>query len=729
MRHKEAVMKKIRYAICTICGAACGLIADVENNKVVSLRGDKDDSHSRGNICPKGLSLPDQIADPDRIVEPIRKKAYGAWESVKWETAFDDIAGRLSDIIKKHGRDSIAIYAGDATTHNYAELFATALFVLSIDTKNFFTPNSLDSLPRQLASALLYDNSGMLPVPDVSRTDYLLIIGGNPVNTNGSIMTAPGFARHIKELQARGGRLVVIDPRRSETARLADAHHFIRPGTDALFLLAAINTIFDEKLDKPLVSNIKTIGRVDLKRVASEFTPERVAAATGVAAETIRGIARDFAGAGSAACYSRMGICAQTFGTTATWLVDAINIITGNFDRPGGLMFPSPAVDLAALMTMLGMKGQLGRWRTRVSKLPEFNGEIPSVAMAEEIETTGERKIRALITIGGNPALVIPNSARLNAALGNLEFMVSIDPYINATTRHADYILPPSISLEHDCYPMVSYATAIRNSARYAEATVEPPPGVLPDWDILWEITQRLTARRAGTPRPIEDLAVKLGNKFKPKTILRLLLKIGPNGAPAILSKERRVNLKILNENVHGIDLGPLTPQAPKLMGKKSVNLAPALLVSDLERLRNRLAELDSSHETHKHELLFISRRQLRFMNAQLHNIEKLSNGHEQCELEMNPADAAARGISDGDRVVVTTKNGSLETGARVTENIMPGVASFPFGWNGIKPGTRMNVSDRNPGSSVNDITDETLIDAVCGMSAFNETKVKVTKV
>lgn len=720
-------MKKTHYAICPICGAACGLAVEVENNRIVGLRGDKEDPHSRGHVCPKGMCLPELHSDPDRIVEPQRKTAGGEWESVSWSGAFDDIAGRLAGIIAKHGKDAVAVYAGDPATRHYANLFAVAAFLITLDTKNLFTANSLDSLPRQLASYLLYGNSGMLPVPDVSRTDYFLILGGNPVVTNGSVMTAPGFSRHIRDLQARGGKLVVVDPRRNETARLADEHYFIRPGADALFLLAVIHTVFEEKLDKPGVMRGKVSGWNKLRRLADDFSPESVAAATGMAAEHIRKIARDFAGAGAAACYGRMGICAQDFGTTATLLADALNIVTGNLDRAGGFMFAGAAVDLAGLMALLGMSGNLGRWRTRGSGLPEFNGELPAVELANEIETPGPRQIRALITVGGNPGTVVPNSARINSAFAKLDFMVCLDPYINATTRHADYILPPTMGLEQDHYPVVSYSIAIRNTAKYSPAAVKPPAGVRHDWAILWELSQRLAARRAGAPKLLEELLVSAGKRFDPKAALQLLLDGGPYGLRAALTPGRkRITLKELEKTVHGIDLGLHTPQ---LTGNKRVNLVPDLLASDLGRVRLWRDRHGAGEGDTSGELLLISRRQSRFINSSLHNIEKLASGPDQCVLEINPADAAARGISDGEAVSITTGNGTIQTTAAVTGDVMAGVVSFPFGWNGKLSGTRMSVSDRHSGANVNDITDETLVDSVSGMSAFNGTPVCVSRI
>lgn len=723
-------MKKSRCAICPLCGTACGLIVEIEDNRIVSLRGDDADPHSRGHVCPKGMALPEFHADPDRLLEPMRKTAGGGWESVSWDEALDDIAGRLADIIAKHGRDAVAIYAGDAATHHYGNLFSVMTLLMALETKNYYTANSMDSLPRQLASYLMYGNMALLPVPDMLRTDYFLILGANPVVTGGSIMTAPGMARQVKELQQRGGRLVVVDPRRNETARIADEHYFIRPGTDSLLLLAAINTIFEERLGNPGRLRGRASGWRELRSAARDFTPESVSAETGMAPETIRKIARDFAAAKSAVCYGRMGVCAQEFGATASWLTDALNIVTGNLDRPGGAMFPSPAIDLAGVVSLAGMSGDFARWHSRENNLPEFNGELPAVEMAAEIETPGPRQIRALIVIGGNPAVVVPNSARLNRALEKLDFMVSLDPHISATGQYADYVLPPSIALEDDCYPVVPYGVAIRGTAKYSPAVIEPPPGVRHDWAIVWEITQRLMARRAGAPKPFEDFLVKTGNRFDPADMLKLLIGIGPRGVRASLTPGgRRITMRDLSKNPHGIDLGLHKPQLDAILPGKKINLAPEEFVADVARLHEWRKLNDIHRAAGEGKLILTSRRQRRFMNTCLHNVEKLASGPEQCVLELHPDDAAARGIAHGDMVLMSTPKGTIEVEVAVTGDVMPGVVSLPFGWCGRQPGARMEVANRRHGANVNEITDETRVDSFSGMSAFNGTLVTVAPV
>ena len=450
-------MKQTKFGICPICGSSCGLVVELDNGRITSITGDKQDPHSRGYACPKGRSLVHQHTDPDRVLAPLRRNGQ-TWEDVTWDAALEQISERIAGIRRKYGNHALALYAGDGTTHSYETLLTIGAFIFALDVKNLFTANSMDTLPRQFASKLLYGNSGTLPIPDIKRTGYLLMLGANPVVSNGSVMTAPGFARYIKDIKSRGGKVVVVDPRRNETAEKASEHIFIKPETDVFLLLSLMNVIFSQGLANPgrLAKRIRNLG--SLKRAAANFPPQRAAALTGIPAETIQRIAREFAAAPAAVCYGRMGTCAQSFGTTASLLIDALNIITGNLGRQGGALFTCPAVDMGSLMSAVGMTGTYAKNRTRVNRLPDFNGEMPCAALADEILAPGG--IRALIVVGGNPAVSVPDTARLTRAFGELDLMVSLDPHINATSQHAHYLLPPAIGLEHESFPLMSYATA-----------------------------------------------------------------------------------------------------------------------------------------------------------------------------------------------------------------------------------------------------------------------------
>lgn len=744
-------MKTVKFAMCPICGSSCGLRVEVENGKILRVSGDPLDPHSRGYTCPKGRSLKFISEDPDRVTAPLRGNG-GAWEETTWDSALDDIARRIAEIRRRHGNDAVALYAGDGTTHSYETLLSIAAFVLTLGIKNLFTANSMDALPRLFASKLIYGSSGMLPVPDVERTRHFLVIGGNPVVTNGSVMSAPGFARHIRGIRERGGKVIVVDPRKSETADLAHEHLFIRPETDVFFLLALINTVFAEGLEKTGGLKKYLTGLDELKRRAAGFTPELAARVTGIPAAKIRRIAREFAAAPSAVCYGRMGTCAQSFGVTTTMLIDALNIITGNLDRPGGAMFTTPAVDMAAVMGTLGVDGVFGKNRTRVSGLPDFNGEMPCAALAEEIEAPGG--IRALIVVGGNPAVAVPDSARLTRAFAKLDLMVALDPHVNATSSHAHYILPPAVGLEHEVYPLMTCAVAVHNTAKWAPPAVAPPPGVRYDAEILRELILRVAARGIGVPQRAARALAELGGKFDGANILKTLIDFGPRGRFAFLSGatgrrtrggadssddfsgekqhgqwQGALTFDDLVKNPHGIYLGPLEPRLKQLLGPRGrVDLMPRILKDDFARIAETAEKLRrEKFPPEDGSLLLTSRRQLRFFNTSLRNVKPLVGGPEQCTLQINPKDAAARGIENGGRVRVETGNGAATVAAEVTGRMMRGVVSFPFGWNGPQPKARQKVLNKNPGANVNTLTEPSRIDPVCAMSAFNGTKVWVS--
>jgi len=722
-------MKTTKYGICPICGSACGLVVEIEDGRITKVTGDREDPHSRGFVCPKGRSLKHQHTDPDRVVEPIRRDG-DSWSPVGWDEAIGDIADRIVKVQKKYGRDSLAMYVGDGATHSYKALMATAAFVGATGTKNLYTANSMDTLPRMLASKLFYGNSGVLPIPDVERTGYLLVIGSNPVVSNGSVMTAPGFARYIRDIQKRGGKVVVVDPRRNETAEKSGEHYFIRPETDVFFLLALMNVIFEEKLDRPGALKSRIRGYAALKRRARDFTPERASRLTGIPAGNIRRIAREFSGADTAVCYGRMGTCAQVFGTTASMLVDVLNVITGNFDRPGGAMFTTPAIDMSSVMKAIGMTGAHGKNHTRVSGLPDFNGEMPCAALAEEIEASNG--IRALVVVGGNPAVSIPNTARLVSAFGKLEIMVSLDPHVNATSCHADYILAPAIGLEHEIYPVMAYATAVHNVAKWAPRVIDPPPGVKYDSEILGELICRVAGGHTPFPRIVSGGLSSIGSAIEGRELLKLLIALGPHGRLSRIARREgeALTLEDLEKKPHGIWLGQLEPGIDRQLGRRGkINLMPKVLRGEFDRINEFGETIERQGDAAGEDtMILISRRQLRFFNTSLHNINNLATGPEQCVIEINPADAKGRKIKTGDTVKVETDNGTAEIEAEVSDRVMPGVVSIPFGWNGPQPAAQQEVLNRHPGTNVNTITDQSRIDPVSAMTAFNGTRVRVMK-
>ncbi len=708
------------YRNCNICEAICGIEITVEADHRLKIRGDKDDPFSRGYICPKAVALQDIHYDKDRLRHPVRRTANG-WQRIGWDEAFDEVAQNLKRVQAKHGRNSVATYIGNPTVHNYGALLYAPLFLRSLRTRNKFSATSVDQLAHHLASYLMFGHQLLLPVPDLERTKLFLILGANPAVSNGSMMTAPGMSRRLQEIQQRGGKVIIVDPRYNETARLADQHLFIRPGTDVLLLLALLNVVFEEQLTHLDQLGSFTKGVETVRNVVAEFPPERVASITGIDSEQIRMLAREFAAAESAVCYGRIGVSTQEFGGVCQWLIYVLNIVTGNLDRPGGAMFALPAFDIVAAPKALAPKGSFARRRSRVRNLPEFTGEFPVATLADEILTEGDGQVRALVTFAGNPALSTPNGRELDHALESLEFMVSIDFYINETTRHANIILPPTSPLERDHYDIAFHVLAIHNTTKFSPALFQPEPDTRHDWQILLELQTRM--EQDGFSNRVKRKLMNLG----PEKMLDLALRFGPYGA-RLNPFSKGLTLKKVKDAPHGIDLGPLKPCLPGRLetADKCIDLAPEAFVKDIDRVKTRF--LDSATADSNGHLLLIGRRQLRSNNSWMHNSERLVKGKTQCTILMHPTDAANRDLLNSQMVEVRSKVGSIVLPLEVSDEMMPGVVSIPHGWGHDRAGNRLEVAQQHAGESINDLTDERSIDTLCGTAAFNATAVTVDR-
>jgi anaerobic selenocysteine-containing dehydrogenase len=706
------------YRTCHLCEAICGVEIRLRGNEIISIRGDPDDPFSRGHICPKALALKDVHEDPDRLRYPLKRTA-GGWQRIGWDEAIDEVARRIVAVQAAHGQNAVAIYLGNPTVHSYSALLSSAVLSRALRTRNRYSATSVDQLPHHLAAWLMFGHQFLLPIPDIDRTDYLLVLGANPVASNGSLMTAPDVAHRLKAIRARGGRIVVVDPRRSETAALADRHHFIRPGSDALLLFAMIHVLFDERRIVPGRLASMVDGMETIERLAAQFPPEAATGATGMPADEIRNLAREFSGARAAACHGRVGTSTQGFGSLCQWLIQVLHVLTGNLDRAGGAMFTAPAFDLVARTRGTSQAGHYDRSRTRVRGLPEFGGEFPVAALAEEMDTPGPGQVRALITSAGNPVLSTPNGRRLERALGGLEFMASVDFYINETTRHADIILPPTFALERDHYDIVFHALAIRNTVKYSLPLFDPPLDTRHDWQILQGIAERLAVHDPGRrPGFLERLRLR---RSTPKRLLGLGLRFGPRGA-GWLPFGKGLTLAKLAQLPHGLDLGPLQPCLPDRLGPGvRIQLAPPPLVADVDRLAREL-----SNVTTDPGLRLIGRRDLRSNNSWMHNSRRLVKGPRRCTLLMHPLDAARHGIANGARVRVSSRAGVIAVEAELSDEVMPGVVSLPHGWGHDRPGTRQSVASAHPGASINDLTDELAIDALSGNAAFSGVAVTV---
>jgi anaerobic selenocysteine-containing dehydrogenase len=699
------------YRSCPLCEATCGVAITIDGDRVVSVRGDDADPFSKGYICPKGTALADLHHDPDRLQRPVVRDGAG-WRELEWEAAFDLVAGRLREVQVAHGKDAVGVYQGNPTIHNLGLLTYGRLFTTSLGTRNQYSATSLDQLPHMLAALLMFGNQLLMPVPDIDRSDLFICLGANPLASNGSIMTAPDVKGRLKAIRDRGGRVIVVDPRRTETADKADRHVFIRPGTDAVLLLAMIDVVFTEDLAK--LGRLPASGAAALRRCAAGWTAERAAPITGIAAADIRDLARALATTPRAVLYGRIGVCTQEFGGLAGWLCYAINALTGHLDEPGGLMFTTPAVDPLPLAALLGLEGGFARWKSRVGDKPEFGGELPMTVLAEEIETPGPGQLRALVTIAGNPVLSAPGGPRLERALGKLDFLVAIDPYINATTRLAHVILPPASPLERSHYDAALNAFAVRNIAKYTPATFERPAHARHDWEICLALWHRLGAvsRLGAAGRLAGRLLGSVLGKLGPETIIDLALRTGPH----------RLSLRRLRDAPHGLDLGPLERRLPGRLGTAdaTVHLAPPEYVADLARLAARHAAPPAAG------LVLIGRRHLRSNNSWMHNSERLAKGPARCTLLIHPDDAAHRGLADGGIARVSTERGAIELPVEISDAMMPGVVSVPHGWGHGKSGIRLRVASASPGQSVNDIIDPAVIDELSGTSALTGQPVEV---
>jgi anaerobic selenocysteine-containing dehydrogenase len=741
--------ERTHHRTCPLCEATCGLTITTRGREVTSIRGDDDDVLSHGYICPKGPALAALDADPDRLRRPMIRSG-SSWREVEWDEAFAEVARRLPPIVRAHGRDAVAVYLGNPSAHSLPLMLYGRALLRALGTRNVYSASTVDQMPKQVSAGLMFGTALSVPVPDLDRTGYLLIIGADPLVSNGSLMTAPDVKGKLRAIRARGGRVVVIDPRRSRTADEASEHYFIRPGTDAHFLMGIVNTLVAERLVRLGRLAEHVAGLDEVSAAARDWTADAAAGACGIPPETIRTIARDLATAERAAVYGRIGTCTQEFGTLASWLVDVVNVLTGHLDREGGAMFTKAA---AGAINTRGPGGRgkgvrFGRRQSRVRGVPEVFGELPVGCLAEEIETPGEGRIRALVTIAGNPALSNPNGGRLARALASLDFMVSCDIYLNETTRHAHVILPGLSPLEVPHYDVALWQLAVRNVANFSAPVFSPPAGRPTEWQTLLKLTAIVMGQGADAdPDQLDDFIVRqqvdeviaapgsplagrdpdevlaaLATRRGPERLLDLMLRTGPYG-DAFGARPDGLSVDLLERHPHGVDLGPLQPRIPEVLRTASgkIELAPAAIVADVERLRAALARPGNG-------MVLIGRRDLRSNNSWMHNVENLVRGKARCTLLMNPADAERFALDDGDTACVRSRVGVVLVPVEVTDAIMPGVVSIPHGWGHDAEGTRMRVAREHPGVNTNLLADEMLMDPLSGNAVLNGIPVTIER-
>jgi anaerobic selenocysteine-containing dehydrogenase len=735
--------ERVSYRTCPLCEATCGLEITTSNGDVTAIRGDADDVFSHGFLCPKGVALKALHEDPDCLRTPMRRTAGGDFEPVGWDEAFAEIDERLTPILREHGRNAVGVYIGNPAAHHLAPVLYGRVFLKALGSRNIYSASTVDQYPKQFAAGLMFGTGFSVPVPDVDRTDHLMILGANPMASNGSLLTAPDMRGRLRAIRARGGKVVVIDPRRSRTAEEADEHHFIRPGTDAHLLIAIAHVLVEEGLADPGPVAEHCAGLDEVLALTEPFAPDVVAPVCGIEAGEIRRMARELATAPSAAVYGRIGTCTQEYGSLASWLIDVVNVLTGNLDRPGGAMFaraPAGASNTAGEPGR-GRGIRFGRWQSRVRGMNEVFGELPAACLAEEIETPGEGQIRAMVTIAGNPTVSTPNSGRLARAFASLDFMVSLDIYVNETTRHADLILPAPSPLQRSHFDLALYNFSAHNVANYSPPVFPLKDGTPDEWETLLRLTaiaagqgadadvdalDRMVAkglldRELSTPRSrlegrdADELLEELSARRGPDRLLDLLLRAGPY----------ELTLADLEAAPHGIDLGALEPRIPEILRTPSgkIELAPEPLVADVTRLRESLSGRANG------AVVLIGRRQLRSNNSWMHNLPKLVSGPERCTLHVHPDTAAAHGLSDAEMASVRSRAGEVEVVVEVTDAIMPGVVSIPHGWGHDTDGAELSVAREHAGVNSNILADEELVEPLTGNAVLNGIPVELAPV
>ncbi|MFG1807243.1 molybdopterin-dependent oxidoreductase [Streptomyces sp. NPDC049040] len=741
-------MTRTALRICPLCEATCGLVLTIDEGRVTHARGDSDDVFSAGFVCPKGASFGALDTDPDRLTRPLVRRD-GRLAEASWAEAFEAVAAGIGAVGGKAGGEAVGLVLGNPNVHTMAGALYPAQLARALRTRSVFTASTLDQMPKHVSCGHLFGDPDAIAVPDLDRTEHLLLIGANPLVSNGSLATAADFPGKLKELRRRGGRLVVIDPNRTRTAAAADRHVAPRPGTDAALLFAMVQVLFAEGLADPGALAPHLSGVEEVRSLAADFTPESVAGYCDVPAEDIRTLARELAAAQRAVVYGRLGSTAVEFGTLASWLVDVLNALTGNLDRPGGAMFPLSATARAPRPPRAGKGFGTGRWHSRVSGHPEVKGELPMAALAEEIDTPGEGRLRALVVVAANPVLSAPDGLRMDRALAGLDFMVSVDPYLNETSRHAHVVLPPPPPARSAHYDFAFSTLAVRNTVRYSPPAVPLAAGDLAEPEILARlilavlgqggpgadpeavdgqaVMRRLGAETADPDSPVygrdaAEVAALLGGRTGYERRLDLMLRLGPYG-DGFGADPEGLSLARLLDHPHGIDLGPLRPRLPSVLRTPSgtVELAAAPIAADVPRLR---AAVEGGGEGGP--LVLIGRRHLRSNNSWMHNVPALTGGSNRCTAQLHPQDAARLGLGDGELARIKGDGGEIIVPVEITDTLRRGVVCLPHGWGHDRDGTRLTAAAREPGANVNQLLDGSRLDPLSGTAVLNGFPIQV---
>ena len=740
--------KETKLRTCPLCEARCGLELTVEDGSVTLIRGDRDDVWSKGYVCPKGTVLGKLHDDPDRLRTPMIRTGT-QWREATWDEAFTECERLLQAVVEEHGKSAVTAYIGNPTAHNFSlGRYVGALKGMG-GIETLYSAGTVDQWPKNVSSALMYGQPWKIPVPDLQRTDLLWVMGANPHASQGSLMGCADVLGEFDRIIEGDGRVVVIDPRRTGSADRASEWLPIQPGTDALFLLAVCNVLFADDLVElgEVAEHLENVDAV--REVCADFTPESVSQATRIPTETIRAMTHELASTEKAVVYGRIGLCNQEFGTLASWLVDVVNILSGHFDVEGGLMFPR-----AVNWSMTRMKSgefpdgyEFGRWNSRVRGAPEVLGQYPVSCMAEEIDTPGDGQIKALVTVAGNPVISAPDSGRLDEALPQLDAMISVDNWLNETTRHAHVILPGQSGLEQPHFDDLLSHFTVRATARWSDPVLPADPEQPEEWEIMVRLGAILMGVRnadidlqafddgyfsafvqmhcADESSPIhgrdpQDIVATYEGSGGPERFADFSVRVGPYG-DGYGANPDGLTLAKIKEYPHGLDLGPMQPELPAILDTPNgkVDVAPPYIVADVDRLRTRIERPNDG-------LLLISRRHVRSNNSWLHNVKVLVKGKDRCTLMMHPDDAAARGLSDAQISMVTSENGTVEVPLEITDELIPGVVSLPHGWGHNLDGVRLSVAAEHAGVNNNLLAPPAFVDQPSGNAAVNGIPVEV---
>lgn len=707
-----------RVTYCRVCEPLCGMVATVTDGELTKLRPDKQHPLSQGFACPKGIAMSEIQNDPDRVTHPLRRRPDGGFERVSWEQALDDIGARLRAIKDRHGGGSIGWYMGNPGAFSYSHPLWVKGFVDGLGSRHYYTASSQDVANRFAASSLLYGSPFLLPIPDLERCELLVVVGANPMVSHGSVMSAPRIKEQLHAITDRGGRVVVIDPRRSETAREFE-HVAVNPDSDAWLLLSLLNVIFAESLQDADAAALQGRGVERLAELAADFPPERTEAETGVDADRVRALARDVAAAEGCAIYGRTGSCLGRNGTLVSFLLDALALVSGNLDREGGSLFGDPAIRFDRIAEMIGV-GTYGKLRSRVGGFPEVLGAAPASLMAKEITTPGDGQMRAMFISAGNPVLSVPNGPELEQAMEELELCVAIDLYVTETSKHADYVLPATTFLEREDLPLPFLALFTTPFIQFTEAVVEPRGEARQEWEVIEDIASRVGV----VPSSVLALRLlgKVGIKLSPRRLVELLLRVGPKGDRFGL-RRRGLNLRKLGEQPHGVELAPRWEPgglADRLRhSDRLVDLAPPEIKAEVERLRS------SNGASAEFPLRLIGLRELRSHNSWMHNSQKLMRGERSHAARIHPDDAEAHGVEDGESIRLSSAHGAVEVAAKVTDEVKPGTVAVPHGW-GHAGG--WEIANGAGGANVNELasSEPEDLEALAGMAFLNGIPVRI---